>query len=244
MNGRQGTLNYAQYGSNRAPRSNVYAFGSWRLPKQDFQSSQRSQPNHSDRAVRLRELSPSPDLPAVVKAAVEAQGQFVVVLCGLPGSGKSTFCRSLLQPQGEHQPGSAWRAFNQDALKSRQAVAAHTASALQSGYHVVVDRCNFDVLQRSHWIDLSLQQSAESARPAVLVAVVMPHFSNIDLCAARAEERGDSDGLHDADTNWKGVCARMADEFIFPSTREGFDCIVQCNDDEDIAQVVELLASV
>lgn len=96
-------------------------------------------------------------------------GPRVLVLCGLPGSGKSSFCAALFA----RQP-NAWERVNQDEVRLRaRSFALGTANlyrcavpqmktkqncekafvaALKKGSNVVVDRCNFDFDQRSTWV--------------------------------------------------------------------------------------------
>jgi predicted kinase len=110
--------------------------------------------------------------------------QFMLCLCGIPGSGKTTFAQELAllrrseetakedecarvnyQYQHQQQSGAPvytahncrrkWTIVSQDVLKSRKAVLAAAKAALLRGDHVVVDRCNFDKEQRHHWIDLA-----------------------------------------------------------------------------------------
>jgi len=70
----------------------------------------------------------------------------VLLLVGLPGSGKTTFASRLVEVGG-------WVRVSQDEVGgSRQAVERHFLRALESGNAVVVDRCNCTVQQRSWFI--------------------------------------------------------------------------------------------
>jgi predicted kinase len=112
--------------------------------------------------------------------------------------------------------------------------------ALQSGLHVVIDRCNFDVSQRRHWLQLAL---VHAVRPPKILCIVMEDFANVELCSRRAFLRGSSDGAHKESTDWYAVCKRMAAEFRYPDLSEGFDSIVQLTSAEDCRQVIDALVS-
>lgn len=69
--------------------------------------------------------------------------QLLVVLVGMPGSGKSTFAEELISQHPE-----CWRRISQDVLGSRQRCIQRAKAALREGHHVLIDRCNFDESQR------------------------------------------------------------------------------------------------
>lgn len=76
----------------------------------------------------------------------------ILLLIGLPGSGKSTFANALekLVP---------WKyiVVNQDQLKTRQKVLDNTKKFLLDQHNkkcVIIDRCNFDYIQRRHFFEL------------------------------------------------------------------------------------------
>jgi hypothetical protein len=45
-----------------------------------------------------------------------------------------------------------WVRINQDDVGSRSACETMSRRALLDGRDVVIDRCNFDVAQRAHWV--------------------------------------------------------------------------------------------
>lgn len=71
----------------------------------------------------------------------------VLILVGLPGSGKSSIARQL--------ESCGWVRINQDELGSRNKCKELMEKALVENKKVVIDRCNFDVRQRKSWIDLA-----------------------------------------------------------------------------------------
>ncbi|GAA5798272.1 hypothetical protein HPULCUR_003672 [Helicostylum pulchrum] len=73
----------------------------------------------------------------------------MLVLVGLPGSGKSTISNQLVKYKQE------WQRINQDDMKSRKACEMYAKKFLDKKQSVVVDRCNFDKEQRKTWIELA-----------------------------------------------------------------------------------------
>ena len=52
---------------------------------------------------------------------------------------------------------ATWTRANQDTLGSRQKCESVARAALQRSSNVIVDRCNFDVDQRSPWLQIAEQ---------------------------------------------------------------------------------------
>ncbi|KAF2204780.1 PNK3P-domain-containing protein [Delitschia confertaspora ATCC 74209] len=72
----------------------------------------------------------------------------IVLLCGSPGAGKSSFYWRHLQPLG-------YGRVNQDILRTRDKCLKAAHSLIEEGTSVVVDNTNADVETRSHWISLA-----------------------------------------------------------------------------------------
>ena len=68
----------------------------------------------------------------------------LIVLAGLPGSGKSSLAAALEKRGG-------WAVVNQDSLGNRRKCEQACARAFERGDRVVIDRCNHDRAQRAHW---------------------------------------------------------------------------------------------
>lgn len=64
----------------------------------------------------------------------------VLIMVGVPGSGKSTIANQLVE--------MGWERVNQDELGTRRVCETRMESALQRGKSIVIDRCNFDISQR------------------------------------------------------------------------------------------------
>ncbi|KAI0451908.1 polynucleotide kinase 3 phosphatase-domain-containing protein [Xylaria acuta] len=77
----------------------------------------------------------------------------VVLFCGPPGAGKSTFFWKYLKPLG-------YERVNQDTLKSRAKCFKAAAEFLDDGCSVVIDNTNPDPDGRKEWIDLARKHNA------------------------------------------------------------------------------------
>ena len=71
----------------------------------------------------------------------------IVIMCGSPGCGKSTFFWRSLKPLG-------YERVNQDLLKTREKCVKVATEHLKSGTSVAVDNTNADVATRKIWLDL------------------------------------------------------------------------------------------
>ncbi len=76
-------------------------------------------------------------------AMPNGDGRRVLVMVGMPGSGKSTAAKQLAE--------RGWARVNQDEMGTRKVCEARLEDALRAGRSVVVDRCNFDYQQRHVW---------------------------------------------------------------------------------------------
>ncbi|KAK4993064.1 DNA kinase/phosphatase Pnk1 [Elasticomyces elasticus] len=74
----------------------------------------------------------------------------VVLFCGSPGSGKSTFYATHLRPLG-------YERVNQDILKTRERCLKFASEHLSRGESVVVDNTNADAETRAQWVKLAKQ---------------------------------------------------------------------------------------
>jgi len=75
----------------------------------------------------------------------------LVLLVGVPGSGKSTFASDLCSAAAAV---TEWSRISQDALGTRKRCIRAAEAALLKGHPVIIDRCNFDPEQRAHWLQL------------------------------------------------------------------------------------------
>ena len=98
----------------------------------------------------------------------------LIVLAGLPGSGKSSLAAAL-EKRG-------WAVVNQDSLGNRRKCERACARAFERGDRVVIDRCNHDRAQRAHWTRL-LERAGGGYKVAVWLT------TPVDSCVERVLAR-------------------------------------------------------
>eukprot|EP00585_Thalassiosira_rotula_P007483 CAMPEP_0196143058 /NCGR_PEP_ID=MMETSP0910-20130528/12594_1 /TAXON_ID=49265 /ORGANISM="Thalassiosira rotula, Strain GSO102" /LENGTH=213 /DNA_ID=CAMNT_0041404451 /DNA_START=160 /DNA_END=801 /DNA_ORIENTATION=- len=126
---------------------------------------------------------------------------FVLILVGIPGSGKSHFASRL----ESSMPGTFLR-VNQDSLGTRRKCEALARRALAEGKVAVIDRCNFDSDQRKTWIDIAEKGS-------VHCDCIVFDFEK-DICVTRCQKRRGHETVHPSKA--AGVVSMMARQFRPP----------------------------
>ena len=142
----------------------------------------------------------------------------MVVLVGIPGSGKS-FVAEQLREKG-------WVIVSQDELGNRKECEKQAARALQQGRSVLIDRTNFDNQQRSHW--LRIADSHSVAATAVYLDV------DIDTCKARVMSRSGHPTLKPSPDSMK-IVDRVLGDLQIPTEDEGFRRVVVLRQDEPLS---------
>lgn len=130
---------------------------------------------------------------------------FMILLMGLPGSGKSTFSNLLM----EAMPYKFAR-VNQDQLGSRQKCVKAANEALDENRCVILDRCNFDAAQRATWFDLCKKRKIAIHG----IALQVPK----QLCIQRCQGRGAHETVAPEDA--VRVVNLVAKGFQLPSPQE------------------------
>jgi len=153
---------------------------------------------------------------------------YVIILCGLPGSGKSSFANQLC-----HRSPNKFEYINQDKLKTRKKCLTRLRSALSRKKIPIVDRCNFDVSQRDHFYNTSMYEEhfcENSGRQINVQGVDIitfhpPRHANnnterqhVDACIQRCQARSNHETINAQ--NAKSVVQRIYSQFEMPTRNE------------------------
>jgi hypothetical protein len=108
--------------------------------------------------------------------------KFVIVLVGLPGSGKTYISNLLVEKFGHERAES----FCQDILGTHTAVRRNALAALTSGVKsiVIIDRTNWTIMQRQTWTSLAKETNA--------ICISVELRRDVTSCINRCELRADS----------------------------------------------------
>ena len=108
---------------------------------------------------------------------------FMLLLCGIPGCGKSTFAKSLQKAM----PYKYVR-INQDDLGNRRRCEELTRAALANGQCPVIDRCNFDQDQRAKFVAIARDEYNNTV-PVDCVVLVAERLMSVEECIQRCQKR-------------------------------------------------------
>ncbi|KAI5196682.1 hypothetical protein E4T39_07699 [Aureobasidium subglaciale] len=132
----------------------------------------------------------------------------LIVCCGLPGSGKSTFAAQLTK--------LGYTTISQDELGSRTACLNALSNALESGKKILVDRCNPYVEDREQWL-------AHAFHPDDALCVWFD--VDAETCVRRADARTNHPTI--APGRAKRIVHSFVKTFVPPSMKEKFACIAR-----------------
>ena len=155
---------------------------------------------------------------ASTRPPYDGREQYLLVLSGLIGSGKSTFARALVK----HFPD--WRRCNQDELGDRHAVVFAARNALLAGYNVIIDRTNIDAKQRRTWLELARElQEGEEKRKIVTVSLTLT--ISIEAAEERLKVRVGHETIKDAEQAL-GILPHFLRTYQKASVEEGFHYVL------------------
>ncbi|THW08064.1 hypothetical protein D6D25_07971, partial [Aureobasidium pullulans] len=163
-----------------------------------------------------RQAVPAPATPPDIQesqAPLELEGKLpkapsIIVCCGVPGSGKSTFA--------SHLTILGYTVISQDELGSRTACLNALSNAMNSGRKILIDRCNPYVEDREQWL-------AHALHPTNALCVWFDVDS--ELCVRRADARTNHPTI--APGRAKKIVHSFTKTFVKPSKKEKFACIAR-----------------
>ncbi|KAF2461511.1 polynucleotide kinase 3 phosphatase-domain-containing protein [Lineolata rhizophorae] len=152
----------------------------------------------------------------------------LVIFCGSPASGKSTFYWKVLKPLG-------YERVNQDTLKTRDKCLKQAEEYLKGGISVATDNTNADLETRSYWVKLARSLSA----PIRCIWFTAPARLCEHNDAVRALTNSDAGMNPEARTILpKSAFAGFTARFREPKKEEGFEDITKVD-----FKVCEILSS-
>lgn len=147
----------------------------------------------------------------------------VLILVGIPGSGKSTFAKRLVEKD--------WVRINQDELGSRNKCKDLMEKSLKANKRVIIDRCNFDINQRKTWLDLATKHGVSKVRCL--------HFDiDPNICKDRIVARTDHPTIKPVEGS-KKIVDSFLNTFVAPQTTEGFVDVDTVKNEQEILDRIE-----
>ncbi|CAD0092249.1 unnamed protein product [Aureobasidium vineae] len=148
-----------------------------------------------------------------LQAPLELDGKLpespsLIVCCGIPGSGKSTFASKLAT--------LGYTIISQDELGSKSACLNALSNALENEQRIILDRCNPYVDDREQWL-------AHAFHPNDALCV---HFAvEPEVCVRRADARTNHPTI--APGRAKRIVHSFVKTFVPPTRKERFACIAR-----------------
>lgn len=158
----------------------------------------------------------------------EKDNREVLVLVGLPASGKSTLAKAL-------EASGKYIRINQDDLGSSNKCKGAMVDALKKNRSVVIDRVNFNESQRKRWIDLAQKMGVTNVNCIVV-------DQSVAICKDRIQKRENHPTVPSGPKAVK-IVDNFIDMMTTPTTSEGFGRVMYVQgDQDDIDQLVSELS--
>ena len=161
------------------------------------------------------------------------QGPVMLILCGVQGSGKSTFCERLLEGNADRWVHLAQDTINGGKSGKREKVEEAAKEALQNNKSVVIDRMHLDETQRAYFVEV-----AKSVGVSAHAVALSP---DKDVVLKRVRERENHPGGVEGE---KGVKIAARSKLEMPKYSEGFALISATSTVEGAARIVNLYRNV
>lgn len=134
----------------------------------------------------------------------------VIIMVGKPGSGKSTYAKSL---------GNEYSIVNQDILGNRNKCIEYTKLLLNEDKSVIIDRTNINKKQRAYWVKIAKEYNVTDIS-------CIEFKIDSDICIERILSRKDHPTIKENTSIEKisEIVRRFENEYEAPSIDEGFNC--------------------
>jgi len=165
-----------------------------------------------------------------IKLKYDNRVPIVILLVGIPGSGKTTFSKNLIQKN------CAWMHVSQDELKTSRMCKLYIEEGINRGMNIVIDRCNKNTNLRISWI--------EDVKKLGVHTTIAIHF-DIDRNEAKSRvmKRVNHPTLPAVEKS-KQVVDEIADCLTKPQLNEGFAEIICVRTEKDVSYTIERFASI
>ena len=177
--------------------------------------------NIDSRRTKSAVEAPPPMSNEVIRSRTALLGGYLdspilLILVGVQGSGKSTFCKYLTDTSG-----GQWCSYSQDTIRNgspgtRQAVEEAAKEALNKGKNVVIDRMHLDQDQRRHFI-----QIGQECKAHIHALVMLASKGEVE---ERVKNRTNHPGKVEGD-NGARIAVSSLSKLVPPSYDEGFELI-------------------